>query len=115
MAIVNERLKTTELNVLTVPPGKSYAITNILVCNHDFTNGGLDAQFDMHFVAGGGGIVNSKTIVIKELVLPVGETFTFDSERIILEENDTLTFVAEPAVDGNANTDLSVTVSYLEV
>jgi len=114
MAIVNERLTVTQKDVITVPAGKSYAITNILVCNNDYTNGGLDAQFDMHLVAGGGAIDNARTIVIKELVLPIGETFTFDSERIVLEEGDTLSFVAEPDV-GSGNTDLSVTVSYLEV
>ena len=34
MAIVNARLTGSQLNVLTVPAGKRYAITNILVCNN---------------------------------------------------------------------------------
>ena len=33
MAIVNQRLTTTQLDAVTVPASKTYAITNILVCN----------------------------------------------------------------------------------
>lgn len=118
MAIVNQRLTTTQLNILTVPPGKSYAITNVLVCNTNFSNSGLDASFDMHLIPNNGGnpgtLSNAKTLVVKELNLPVGETFTFDSERIVLEAGDMLSFVAEPDV-GSDNTNLAATVSYLEV
>ena len=47
MAIKNARLTGSQLNVLTVPSGKRYAITNILVCN----NAGSGAQvFDLHFI-----------------------------------------------------------------
>ena len=45
MAIVTVRLKTTQLDAVTVPSNKSYAITNILVCN----NGGAAATFDLQF------------------------------------------------------------------
>ena len=47
MAIVNAQLKTTALDILDpiggagVPAGKSYAITNIMVCNTGDTNGAL--------------------------------------------------------------------------
>jgi len=114
MAIVNQRLTTTQLDILTVPAGKSYAITNILVCNTDYTTSGLDASFDMHLIANGDSLSNAKTLVVKELNLPVGETFTFDSERIVLEAGDKLSFVAEPDA-GSGNTNLAATVSYLEV
>jgi hypothetical protein len=91
MAIVNAQLTTTQLDVLTVPAGKTYAITNILVCNTDNAN---PASFDLHFIP--------------------EETFTFDSERIILEAGDKVSFVAEPNL-GSGLTDLAATVSYLEV
>lgn len=114
MAIVNERLTTTQLDILEVPAGKSYAITNVLVCNTDYSNSGLDASFDMHLIVNGEALNNAKTMVVKELILPVGETFTFDSERIVLEEGDKLSFVAQPDA-GAGNTNLAATVSYLEV
>jgi len=114
MAIVNQRLTTTQLDILTVPAGKSYAITNIMVCNTDYSSSGLDASFDMHLIINGEPLSNAKTMVVKEMTLPVGETFTFDSEKIVLEAGDKISFVAEPDA-GSGNVNLAATVSYLEV
>jgi len=110
MAIVNAQLTTTQLDVLTVPASKSYAITNILVCN----TGSAAAQFDLHFIPNGDPLANKITRVVNNLDLPAGETFTFDSERIVLEAGDKVSFVAEPDIGSNL-TDLAATVSYLEV
>ena len=115
MAIVNAQLTLTALEALTVPASKSYAITNILVCN----NGTSTASFDMHLIPQSSSLSNDVTRVINNLELPPGETFTFDSEKIVLEVGDKISFVAEPqstepaAVAGN--TCLAATVSYLEV
>ena len=117
MAIVNAQLKTTALDIIDqassqgVPAGKSYAITNIMVCN---TADSVAASFDMHLIPSGNALANKVTRVIKGLSLPASETFTFDSERIILEEGDKLVFVAEPDI-GATLTNLAATVSYLEV
>ena len=116
MAIVNAQLKTTALDIfdpissLGVPVGKSYAITNILVCN----TGSADATFDMHLIPNGNALDNKVTRIINNLTLPGAETFTFDSERIVLEAGDKIVFVAEPDI-GAFLTDLAATVSYLEV
>ena len=115
MAIVNQQLTLTTLDALTVPESKSYAITNILVCN----NGTSAASFDMHLIPQSSSLSNDVTRVINNLELPAGETFTFDNEKIVLEAGDKISFVAEPqstepeAVIGN--TCLAATVSYLEV
>lgn len=121
MAIINATLTDTQLDLLTVPAGKTYAITNIMVCN-TFSPNEANPQlhtssFDMHFVISGEDIENRKTIVVRELVLPAGETFTFDSERIVLEAGDKISFVAqETGFDyGDGTTDLAAFVSYLEV
>ena len=110
MAIVNAQLTTTQLDIITVPASKSYAITNIMVCN----NGSTPASFDIHLVPQGTALSNAVTRVINSLELPVGETFTFDSERIVLEVGDKLSFVTEPDI-GAGLTSLAATVSYLEV
>jgi len=116
MAIVNAQLKTTALDIIDpiasqgVPVGKSYAVTNILVCN----TGTADASFDMHLIPNGSSLNNKVTRVINNLTLPGGETFTFDSERVVLETGDAIVFVAEPDI-GAFLTDLAATVSYLEV
>jgi hypothetical protein len=111
MAIENDQLTTTQKDLLTVPAGKSYAITSILVCN---TSSSAAASFDMHFIKSGEALANKVTKVVSELTLPAGETFTFDSEKIVLEAGDKLAFVAEPDI-GASLTDLAATVSYLEV
>ena len=110
MAIVNQQLTTTQLDMITVPASKSYAITNILVCN----NGVASASFDMHLIPQGTSLNNLVTRVINNLILPAGETFTFDSEKIVLDVGDKLSFVAEPDIGTNL-TNLAATVSYLEV
>ena len=61
MAIVNQRLTTTQLDAITVPASKTYAITNILVCNNSTS---AAANFDMHFIPSGDPLDNNKTRVI---------------------------------------------------
>ena len=105
MAIVNQQLTTTQLDMITVPANKSYAITNILVCN----NGSATASFDMHLIPQSSSLSNTVTRVINNLELPAGETFTFDSEKVILSAGDSVTLLSQAPLN------LSVTVSYLEV
>lgn len=118
MAIVNQTLTTTQLDIVTVPAGKTYAITNIMVCNtYDPGEGDAanhDALFDLHLIPSGQSLENARTTVVRQLTLPAGETFTFDSERIVLDAGDKVAFVAEPD-SGSGDTDLAATVSYLEV
>jgi len=118
MAIVNQNLTTTQLDIVEVPADKRYAITNILVCN-TYDPGQPDAAshdaiFDLHLIPDGQSLSNTRTCVVRQLTLPAGETFTFDTEKIVLEEGDIVAFVAEPNL-GSGNTDLAATVSYLEV
>jgi hypothetical protein len=114
MAIVNAQLTTTQLDILSTPTDGSvdgYAITNILVCNTDNADA---ANFDMHLIPNGQVLDNKVSMVIKELTLPAGETFTFDSEKIVLAPGDKIAFVARPDA-GSGLTDLAATVSYLAV
>ena len=68
MAIVNEHLKSNDNTIiLTVPTDKSYAITNIMVCNNGSTG---SATFDMHFVPQSDPISNDDTRVINNLTMP---------------------------------------------
>ena len=111
MAIENANLTTTQLDLLSVPANKEYAITTVMVCNKDTS---ATASFDMHLIKSGEALSNNKTLIVKELSLPAGETFTFDSEKIVLGTGDKINFVAEPDA-GSGNTNLVATVSYLEV
>ena len=111
MAIENANLTTTQLDLLSVPANKEYAITTVMVCNKDTS---ATASCDMHLIKSGEALSNNKTLIVKELSLPAGETFTFDSEKIVLGTGDKISFVAEPDA-GSGNTNLVATVSYLEV
>lgn len=104
MAIVNAQLTGSQQDILTVPSGKTYAITNILVCNNSSSTAG---SFDLHFIPDQAVKDDNVTRIINTLELPATETFTFDSERIILEAGDSVSFVGD--------TVLAATISYLEV
>ena len=110
MAIAQALLAATDTIVLTVPAGKSYAITTIMVCNHAgfLAAGTNDTSFDLHFVKDTEPKSNTN-MVVKELPVPGGETFTFDAEKIILEAGDKVTSVSQAPLN------LAITVSYLEV
>jgi len=112
MAIENAQLTTTQSNLLVVPSDKSYAITTIIVCNTNLSATSA-STFDLH-IAKSGQAIGVETTIVKGLELPAGETFTFDSERIVLEAGDFVAFEADPDI-GSGNTDLAATVSYLEV
>lgn len=111
MAIENSIISGATV-LLTVPAEKRYAITTIMICNTALpesvdTDEGI-TDFDMHFIKDGDSRSNANT-VIRALTLPAGETFTFDSEKVVLEEGDSIEIV------GNSPENLAATVSYLEV
>ena len=110
MAIAQATIGATDTVVLTVPANKSYAITTIMVCNtaaYDAA-GNNDTSFDLHFVQQSQPKSNTN-MVVKEMPVPGGETFTFDSEKVILSAGDSVTLLSQAPLN------LSVTVSYLEV
>ena len=89
MAINNAAVLTTDTEILTVPASKKYAITTLLVCNvgTDDGTGVNDTTFDMHVIKDGQVKANTN-LVLNKLPVTASETFTFNVERIILEEND---------------------------
>jgi len=110
MAIVNGKINQTDTVLLTVPAGSRYAITTILICNTASadTGGSNDTTFDLHFVPQGQsiGAVNQ---VCKEINVTGAETFTFDTEKMVLSEGDSIVAVSQAPLN------LSATVSFLEV
>lgn len=110
MAIAQSLLGATDTIILEVPTGKSYAITTIMVCNHAGFNGAgtNDTSFDLHFVKSGGAKSNLN-MVVKELPVAGGDTFTLDEEKIILEAGDKVVSVSQAPLN------LALTLSYLEV
>ena len=100
MAIAQAAIGNTDTVVLTVPASTSYAITTIMVCNH--------TSFDLHFVKSGQAKSNTN-MVVKEMPVAGGDTFTLDTEKVVLEAGDKVTVLSQAPLN------LSITVSYLEV
>lgn len=110
MAIENTLISSTASPIYT-STGRT-AITTVIVCNTSVYDpgdptDGLD-YLSLHLVKDGesAGDVNK---IVNALPVPAGETVTFDQEKIILEDGDSV--VAYSSVIEN----LVSTVSYLEV
>jgi len=125
MAVKSYRLREAEVELLSAPVGKTYAVTTIMVCNHSSTD---ESRFDLHIVGNGDPVGNGQTDVnatkvINNLILAPEETFTFDTEKVVLSEGDRIVIFAQPGVmddpllpAGNLElTDLGAVISYLEV
>ena len=110
MAIAQAAIGNTDTVVLTVPASTSYAITTVMVCNHaGFNSGGSnDTSFDLHFVKSGQA-KSTTNMVVKEMPVAGGDTFTLDTEKVVLEAGDKVTVLSQSPLN------LSITVSYLEV
>ena len=110
MAIVNATIATTDTTLLTVPAEKKYALTTLLICNNGINDGSgtNDTTVDVHVIPNGQSKSDANRI-INDLPIDSADTFTFSTERLILEEGDTVVCV------GATPTVLSATLSFLEV
>jgi len=123
MAIVNKAITDQgggdyRHTMITVPTGQQWAITNIMICN-TYDPGAANPQnetctFDLHFVPSTGSYSDTITSVVRRLSLPAGETFTFDTEKVVLEAGDAVVVNGSASV-GSATGRLACTVSYLRV
>jgi len=110
MAIKNVRISSTNatevlLNDQAVGGGNDIAVTIMILCN---TSPGTDVTVDIHVVAAGDAAGDNNTIM-KTLQIPAGESFSLDTEKFVMEENDSIQVVASIA-----NT-VTVTSSYVRV
>lgn len=122
MAIKSSFIETTGTDLVTVPSSENWAITTIIICNTftvDPTNDQLGkTSFDLHLLQDGA-VAGDANRVINGLELQAGETFTFDSEKIILSEGEKIYAIGTPQDSSPGallgNTSMSVLVSYLEI
>lgn len=87
---------------------QEHAVTCMIFCNTTDPITGQDVILNLYAVPDGLSVA-PQTQIIKDLTIPAGETFTFDSEKIILSTDDRIRAIA------NANGRLSVTVSSMRV
>ena len=112
MAIQSTQIGGGGDDILTVPAGKSWAITTMLFCNtalpQDIYTDDGDTFLDLHLCKSGIPISNANK-VLNNIPIPAGETFSFDTEKIILEAGDYI------YASTTSPTEITATVSYIEV
>ena len=110
MALANADILTTDTTILTVPSGKKYALTTLLICNNGINDGSgsNDTKVDVHVIPNGQ-TRSDRNRILNDLEIGSADTFTFSAERLILEAGDSVVLI------GAAPTVLSATLSYLEV
>ena len=90
--------------IIQVASGQQYAITSMFFCNTTST----DSILQVHLVPDGGTFRNDNKI-IHNLTINPGDTFTFDTEKIILDSGDSIQAKADPPGS------ISATLSYVRV
>jgi hypothetical protein len=105
MAISNTLVTNTPTAVYTVPTGQEFAVTTMFFCNYSAS----DVTLSSLNLVPSGGTASDTNRIIKDLLVPAGETLTFDSEKIILGSQD---FISAVASD---NSRLNVTFCTLQV
>ena len=84
--IVSYNVPSAGRTIVETSSGKSYAITAGFFCNIDSSSTEI---LNLHLVPNGQ-LPSSSNKIIHELHIAQGDTFTFDTERIILEGGDAL-------------------------
>jgi len=122
MAIVNTQIGGAYTDILTVPSLSSdpdynaggYAVTTIMFCNtaqnpqlEVYTDGG-DTFLDVH-VCPSGEAAGVGNMILNNIPIPAGETFSMDSEKLILKPGDVIKAAT------TSPTNITATVSYIPV
>lgn len=114
MAIQSTAILSTETTIFTCPgvattDEREYAVTCIIFCNNSAT----DITLTIHYVPFGSAR-SFQNMVVSNLTIPAGETFTFDTEKIILSTGDRVQAIAslDPLPTGEG---INATISTLRV
>lgn len=105
MAIANSAVLAS--NTVIYSSSGNNAITTVIFCNTGVT----DRTLTMYAVANSAGSVGTPgtgNMIVNTLTVPAGETVSFDQEKLVLANNDTLVAVA-------SGTGITATVSTLPV
>jgi hypothetical protein len=103
MAISSTALTGSSITIFNPNDSYQYAVTTMFFCN---TTGGDLTLTSVNLVPSGGS-ASTTNQVINSLVIPAGDTFTFETEKIILGAGD--------KVYANGASGISATVCSLQV
>lgn len=105
MAISSVLITNSPSAIYTVPAGQEVALTTMFFCNYSAS----DVTLSSLNLVPSAGTASDTNRIIKDLLIPAGETLTFDTEKIVLGSGD---FVSAVASD---NSRLNVTLCTLQV
>ena len=105
MAINSTLITTSGNDIFLCPTGEEHAVTCMMFCNYSTQ----DVNLEVWMLGPLPEAVSNKALVIHELNIPAGETFTFDTEKIILASEERVHAMTD------ANSRLTVTVSSMRV
>jgi uncharacterized protein (UPF0548 family) len=105
MAIRNDTLTTAGNNIFLCPADQEHAVTCVVFCNTSAST----ETISVYAVPSGVANVSTSSQIIKNLELPAGETFTFDTEKFVLTGGDRLHATC------SANDAVTATVSSMRV
>jgi len=86
MAILNYSLTTSSAKIYECPTGQENAVTTIFFCN---TTGADITLTSVNLVPSGGSATDA-TQIMKNLVIPTADTFTFETEKVVLAQGDSI-------------------------
>ena len=111
MAIQNTAIATGMSPTTIYNSSGATAITTTIFCNTNIYNSGSPTantvELTLHVIPSGGSR-GPANMILNAMPIPAGETFTFDTEKMVLETGDTFVALASAA-------NLSATVSYMSV
>jgi hypothetical protein len=114
MAIANLDIQNTAQSILTVPVDNTYVVTTMMIVNTAAPDPNDDTAgltyLTAHIVSGGSvGDINNTNMVINSIPLAAGETFVWDTEKIVLGATDSVVLLS------TTPNNLSATVSYVDI
>lgn len=105
MAIASTLITSTPTAIFTCPSGQEFALTTMFFCNYS----GSDVVLQSLNLVPNLGSASVTNRIVHNLTIPAGETFTFDSEKIIISSGDFVSAVTD------VNSRLNVTFCTLRV
>lgn len=103
MAITNSQLSSTEKTEVFVGSGEN-AITCIILCNTSQSTGATVSVWAVPAAIA----ASDASMILNQISLPPGETFSMDTERFILDDGDSI------QAQASQNLIITATISYVQ-
>jgi len=108
---INSNLITTGGSAIYTAPGtigsdnREYAVTCMMFCNYSAS----DVTLNLYLLAPNPDPISNTNKIIQDLTIPAGETFTFDTEKLVFSTGERIWAVA------SADTRLSVSLTSMRI